>query len=413
MGLARLGARGGAAAVGAGASATGWRAGRGCTRAAAADRRRAWPRRWSCCCPGASGTCARAARSTSPTITAASPRSSAPTRTRRGRTRARSTACSRTSPARSVLDEPHHETDRAAYAMAREWFRFEPRLRAGPRGAEGRSPVRSRAPPALLVDLPARRAGRPPGGLVRRPPRRDRALRGRVRPGDRRAGAGRCRRGRRAPALARCWRWCRSSSRLSRPTRLFFAEPRYRLPIEMLAFPFVALALGEIVAARARGAGDGRAPGLVHAAKALGPALVRRRRLAPRLAGAARRRHRPARAPPLGGDGGRRRRAPPPAAVGAGAAARGAVAAGGIARRRARARRRRRRDPTALRLRLGGGPLPAGQVRASLSAGGGVRRRARCPLAGKTAEAVAGRCPRHSTAEIDHPGGPLALVRRN
>jgi hypothetical protein len=27
---------------------------------------------------------------------------------------------------------------------------------------------------------------------------------------------------------------------------LFFAEPRYRLPIEMLAFPFVALALGEI-----------------------------------------------------------------------------------------------------------------------------------------------------------------------
>ena len=27
---------------------------------------------------------------------------------------------------------------------------------------------------------------------------------------------------------------------------LFFAEPRYRLPIELLALPFVALALGEI-----------------------------------------------------------------------------------------------------------------------------------------------------------------------
>src|SRR4029079_7351016 len=27
---------------------------------------------------------------------------------------------------RSVLDEPHHETDRAAFAIAREWFRFEP-----------------------------------------------------------------------------------------------------------------------------------------------------------------------------------------------------------------------------------------------------------------------------------------------
>ena len=151
--------------------------------------------------------------------------------------------------ASSVLDEPHHETDRAAYAIAREWFRFEPRLRARPRDAEGRSPVRSRAPPALLVDLPARRAGRPAGRLVRRAPRRDRALRGRVRPrrwpGWRwpvspppsRAGAG------------ACSRWFRSSSRYVATYATFFAEPRYRLPIELLAFPFVALALGEIVAA--------------------------------------------------------------------------------------------------------------------------------------------------------------------
>ena len=39
---------------------------------------------------------------------------------------------------------------------------------------------------------------------------------------------------------------------------IFFAEPRYRLPIEMLAFPFVALALAELV----RFGVARRAPGL-------------------------------------------------------------------------------------------------------------------------------------------------------
>jgi hypothetical protein len=54
---------------------------------------------------------------------------------------------------------------------------------------------------------------------------------------------------------------------------LFFAEPRYRLPIEMLAFPFVAFALGRDRRPR-RAAAVAIARGLVHAAKALGPALV-------------------------------------------------------------------------------------------------------------------------------------------
>ncbi len=78
--------------------ATGWRGGQNrCARWC--SPRSASPRRCWCCCRGASGTCATAASSTSPTITAASRRSSARTRTPRGRTRARSTACSRTSPA--------------------------------------------------------------------------------------------------------------------------------------------------------------------------------------------------------------------------------------------------------------------------------------------------------------------------
>ena len=32
---------------------------------------------------------------------------------------------------RSVLDEPHHATDQAAYAIVREWTRFEPRYTLG------------------------------------------------------------------------------------------------------------------------------------------------------------------------------------------------------------------------------------------------------------------------------------------
>jgi hypothetical protein len=64
--------------------------------------------------------------------------------------------------------------------------------------------------------------------------------------------------------------------------------------------------------------------------------------------------------------------------------------------------------PTALRVRLGGGPLPAGKymLRFRLESASGA---ARLSLAGKTAEAVPGN-PATFDAEIDHPGGPLALA---
>jgi hypothetical protein len=54
---------------------------------------------------------------------------------------------------------------------------------------------------------------------------------------------------------------------------LFFAEPRYRLPIEILAFPFVALTLSEIVSAVAAAASRSR-PRLRTSALRLGPALL-------------------------------------------------------------------------------------------------------------------------------------------
>ena len=103
---------------------------------------------------------------------------------------------------RSVLDEPHHDTDRAAYAIAREWFRFEPGYALG------------------LATLKADRLFDPehrllywsifrPGVLVGRPAawfaaRRD-AHRTRLADALRRRGGGararRCRRRRRAPAV--------------------------------------------------------------------------------------------------------------------------------------------------------------------------------------------------------------------
>jgi hypothetical protein len=62
--------------------------------------------------------------------------------------------------------------------------------------------------------------------------------------------------------------------------------------------------------------------------------------------------------------------------------------------------------PTPLRLRLGGGPLPAGRyaVHFRLEAPGA----ARFALAGKATE-VAAAAPAAFAAEIDHPGGPLEL----
>ena len=206
---------------------------------------------------------------------------------------------------RSVLDEPHHDTDRAAYAIAREWFRFEPGYALG------------------LATLKADRLFDPehrllywsifrPGVLVGRPAAWFAARRGAITgsrtpsaspsPGSRwsvsprpwRAGAG------------RCWRWSRSSSRSSRRTRLSSPSPVTGCRSRCWRSRSWRSRSGEIVAlVRARRWRD-RYRASVHAAKALAPALVLRRRLARRLARVAGRRHRPARAPSLGGQRGRR-----------------------------------------------------------------------------------------------------------
>jgi hypothetical protein len=149
---------------------------------------------------------------------------------------------------RSVLDEPHRAVDREAYQLAREWARFEPAYSAGlvVMKAERLFGVEQR-----LLYWPIFR----PGVLVG--PRgawfeaRHQAI------GDAAnrfglavvalalAGIG--------AALARR-RWTLLALlpfqlALIATYTLFFAEPRYRLPIEMLAFLFVALALVELARA--------------------------------------------------------------------------------------------------------------------------------------------------------------------
>ncbi len=173
---------------------------------------------------------------------------------------------------RSVLDEPHHTTDQAAYAMVREWTRFEPRYTLG------------------LITLKAERLFDPEIRLLYWPIFRNGTLVGPRAAWFARhhdaietvadgfgltvlalalAGIG--------IALARR-RWALLALlpfqlALAATYVLFFAEPRYRLPIEMLAFPFVALAVGE-VAALGLALGRRRPADLRHALRALGPALL-------------------------------------------------------------------------------------------------------------------------------------------
>ena len=147
---------------------------------------------------------------------------------------------------RSVLDEPHRETDRAAYAIAREWFRFEPGYALG------------------LATLKADRLFDPehrllywsifrPGVLVGRPAAWFAARKGAITgfaDGFGLAVAGLALAGLAVAVARRRWGLLALvpfQAALVATYAVFFAEPRYRLPIEMLALPFVALALGEIV----------------------------------------------------------------------------------------------------------------------------------------------------------------------
>ncbi len=148
---------------------------------------------------------------------------------------------------RGVLDEPHRETDAAAYALAREWFRAEPRYALG------------------LVALKAERLYDPESRLLYWSILRPGVLVGS------KAGffaahhdgiadfadafgllvAGLAIAGVAVAAVRRRWKLLSLlpfQLALTATYALFFAEPRYRLPIEMLAFPFVALVLGELAA---------------------------------------------------------------------------------------------------------------------------------------------------------------------
>ncbi len=331
---------------------------------------------------------------------------------------------------RSVLDEPHHDTDRAAYAIAREWFRFEPGYALG------------------LATLKADRLFDPehrllywsilrPGVLVGRPAAWFAARRGAITGFADAFGlaiAGLALVGVVAAVARRRWTLLALV-----PFQLafvatyatFFAEPRYRLPIEMLAFPFVAFALGEIVGlVRAAlglffvGPSKGptppaisslgqsprslarSTPGLVHAAKALAPALVLLvvwRVGWPALLDAGtglRARHRWA-VSEADLDGRRRlllwAPAPPLAAQ--------SPLAGSPEGVRVRTDGEGRASP--LRLRLGGGPLPAGRygLHFRLEAASGA---ARFKLEDAAADVSPG-APATLDADVTHPGGPLTL----
>jgi hypothetical protein len=308
---------------------------------------------------------------------------------------------------RSVLDEPHHETDRAAYAIAREWLRFEP---AYALGLAIKKADRLFDPEHRLLYWSVFR----PGVLVGRTAAWFAARRevivdfvdafGLAVTGLALAGVA-------AAAARRRWRLLALvpfQLALIATYGLFFAEPRYRLPIEMLAFPFVVFAVGEIAAAvrDAAGAAVRRSPArLARATQALIPALVlvivwQVGWPALREAGVAlRARHRWA-VSEVELDGARRlllwAPAPPrPTQSPLAGSPEGVHVRTGDGGR-----------PTQLRLRLGGGPLPPGRyaVQLRLDASSPLR----FTLAGTTAEVGAG-APAPFAAEIAHAGGPLTL----
>ncbi|HVZ75229.1 MAG TPA: hypothetical protein VHJ20_22770 [Polyangia bacterium] len=148
---------------------------------------------------------------------------------------------------RSVLAEPHHETDKLALDLARDWTTFEP---AYSLGLATKRLERFFDSERYLLYWPIFR----PGVLVGREgawfAARESSIGGAV---DvfgalvaALAAAGV------AIALVRR-RWLAltlvpHALALTATYTLFFAEPRYRLPVEMLAFPFAAYALVELAA---------------------------------------------------------------------------------------------------------------------------------------------------------------------
>jgi 4-amino-4-deoxy-L-arabinose transferase-like glycosyltransferase len=146
---------------------------------------------------------------------------------------------------RSILDEPHDETDRLAFALAKDWTRFEPAFALGLAtkrlerffDQERRLLYWSVFRPGVLV-------GREGAWFAARAER---------------IGAGVDRFGLAVALLAVTGvvaaaargRWLAVSLvpfslALTATYTLFFAEPRYRLPVELLAFPFAALVVHDV-----------------------------------------------------------------------------------------------------------------------------------------------------------------------
>ena len=173
---------------------------------------------------------------------------------------------------RTVLDEPHHATDQAAYAIVREWTRFEPRYTLG------------------LVVLKADRLFDPEIRLLYWPIFRPGVLVGprgawftahhgaieALADGFGLAMMGLALAGIAVATVRRRWALLALlpfQLALAATYTIFFAEPRYRLPLEMLAFPFVALALGE-VATLARALLRRSRADIFRSSRALAPALA-------------------------------------------------------------------------------------------------------------------------------------------
>ena len=313
---------------------------------------------------------------------------------------------------RSVLDEPHRETDRAAYAIAREWLRFEPRYALGLAtlkadrlfDPEHRLLYWSIFRPGVLVGRPA--------ALFAAPPRRASS---RFADGFGLAVAGLALAGIVAAVARRRWAPAGagpvSGSRSSRPTRSSSPSPATGCRSRCWRFRSSRSRSGEIVGALRARRSARRAPGSVGAAKVLGPALVLVVVWRVALAGVLDAGAGAARAASLGGDRGRR-------------STDGTRLCCGRRRRRSRRSRRSRERPKAstcasataaadprCALRLGGGPLPAGRYRAPLPPRAPEPRRGSRSRDSRPTSRPAR--PATFDAVIDHPGGPLTLDRCN
>jgi hypothetical protein len=153
-----------------------------------------------------------------------------------------------------VLDEPHHEVDQEAYALAKDWAGFEP---AYALGLSVKRAERLFDAERYLLYWPVFRPGvlvgpRADWFAARREPLSAAVdVFGAVLAALAAAGVVLAAARRRWPALS----LVPFQLALAATYVVFFAEPRYRLPIELLALPFAALALvelGALLAAIAR-----------------------------------------------------------------------------------------------------------------------------------------------------------------